>query len=113
MSEDSISNLLSETRTFPPSEGFARSANVDATIYEESSRDRIAFWEKQADRLDWFERWHTPLKWEPPFAEWFVGGKLNASYNCLDRHVLGGKGDRTALIFEGEPGDTRELTYAQ
>ncbi|MGA1670581.1 MAG: acetate--CoA ligase, partial [Candidatus Nanopelagicaceae bacterium] len=73
----------------------------------------IAFWEKQADRLDWFERCHTPLKWEPPLAEWFVGGKLNASYNCLDRHVLGGKGDRTALIFEGEPGDTRRLTYAQ
>lgn len=113
MSEDSISNLLSENRTFPPSEDFSRDANLQRNAYEEAARDRIGFWERQAERLDWFERWHTALKWDPPFAEWFVGGKLNASYNCLDRHVMAGKGSRTALIFEGEPGDTKTLTYSE
>jgi acetyl-CoA synthetase len=104
MSEDSISNLLSENRTFPPSEEFSIDANLQENAYEEAARDRIGFWERQAERLDWFERWHTALKWAPPFAEWFMGGKINASYNCLDRHVIAGKGSRTALIFEGEPG---------
>ena len=113
MSEDSISNLLSETRTFPPSEEFASHANVDEQIYDEASTNRVAFWEKQAKRLHWFQPWHTPLKWKPPFAEWFVGGKLNVSYNCLDRHVLAGNGDRTALIFEGEPGDSKRFTYGE
>jgi acetyl-CoA synthetase len=113
MSEDSISNLLSENRTFPPSEEFSRDANLQANAYEDAAHDRITFWERQAERLDWYERWHTALKWEPPFAEWFVGGKLNASYNCLDRHVNAGKGSRTALIFEGEPGDTKTLTYSE
>jgi acetyl-CoA synthetase len=113
MSNDSISNLLSENRTFAPSEEFARDANVKANAYKDAEIDRIGFWEEQAKRLDWFEPWHTPLIWKPPFAEWFVGGKINASYNCLDRHVLAGRGDRVALFFEGEPGDTRRLTYAE
>ena len=113
MSNDSISNLLSETRTFAPTPEFAEAANVKGSSYVEAAKDRLAFWERQAERLDWFERWKTPLIWEPPFAQWFVGGKINASYNCLDRHVIAGRGDRVAIYFEGEPGDTRTLTYSE
>jgi len=111
MSEESLSNLLSENRTFPPSASFIAQANVNNSSYEEAEKDQTAFWEEQARRLDWFEPWHTALKWEPPFAEWFIGGKINASYNCLDRHVLNGLSDRVALIFEGEPGDSKKITY--
>jgi acetyl-CoA synthetase len=110
---ESLSNLLSETRTFPPSKEFSDSANVKASIYDEAERDRLAFWEKQADRLYWFKKWDQVLDWQPPFAKWFLGGKLNASYNALDRHVLEGRGDRIAFYFEGEPGDTRTITYSQ
>ena len=113
MSNDSISNLLSETRTFAPTPEFAEAANVKGSSYEEAAKDRLAFWERQAEQLDWFERWKTALIWEPPFAQWFVGGKINASYNCLDRHVIAGRGDRIAIYFEGEPGDTRTLTYSE
>jgi acetyl-CoA synthetase len=113
MSNDSISNLLSETRTFAPTPEFAEAANVKGSSYVEAAKDRLAFWERQAERLDWFERWKTPLIWEPPFAQWFVGGKINASYNCLDRHVIAGRGERIAIYFEGEPGDTRTLTYSE
>jgi acetyl-CoA synthetase len=113
MSNDSISNLLSETRTFAPTPEFAEAANVKGSSYEEAAKDRLAFWERQAEHLDWFERWKTALIWEPPFAQWFVGGKINASYNCLDRHVIAGRGDRIAIYFEGEPGDTRTLTYSE
>jgi acetyl-CoA synthetase len=109
---ESLSNLLSENRTFPPSPEFARDANANADIYDVAERDRLAFWEKQASRLHWFKKWDKVLDWQPPFAKWFVGGKLNASYNALDRHVLEGRGDRVAFYFEGEPGDTRTLTYA-
>lgn len=113
MSNDSISNLLSETRTFPPSPEFAKAANIKENSYVEAAEDRLGFWERQAERLDWFERWKTPLIWKPPFAQWFVGGKINASYNCLDRHVLAGRGERVAIYFEGEPGDSRTLTYSE
>ncbi|MFM8964955.1 MAG: acetate--CoA ligase [Actinomycetota bacterium] len=108
---ESLSNLLSENRTFAPSPEFAKNANAKADIYDEAERDRLAFWEKQAARLHWFNKWDQVLDWQPPFAKWFVGGKLNASYNALDRHVLEGRGDRVAFYFEGEPGDTRTLTY--
>ncbi|MFM7624759.1 MAG: AMP-binding protein, partial [Actinomycetota bacterium] len=110
---ESLSNLLSETRTFPPSKEFSDSANVEASIYDEAERDRLAFWERQAERLHWFKKWDQVLDWQPPFAKWFVGGKLNASYNALDRHVLEGRGDRVAFYFEGEPGDSRTITYSQ
>ena len=109
---ESLSNLLSENRTFPPSKQFATNANAQPSMYEEAERDRLKFWEKQAERLHWFKKWDEVLDWQPPFAKWFIGGKLNASYNCLDRHVLEGRGDRIAFLFEGEPGDTRKLTYA-
>ncbi|MGA0851434.1 MAG: acetate--CoA ligase [Candidatus Nanopelagicaceae bacterium] len=110
---DSLSNLLSENRTFAPSAEFAAQANAKADLYEIAERDRLAFWEEQASNLHWHEKWNQVLDWQPPFAKWFVGGKLNASYNALDRHVLEGRGDRVAFLFEGEPGDTREITYAQ
>ena len=82
-----------------------------AAFYERASADRLAFWESWAEKLDWFERWHTVLEWEPPHAKWFVGGKLNVSHNCLDRHLDGPRRDKAALIWEGEPGDVREYTY--
>ncbi|MBU3693095.1 MAG: acetate--CoA ligase [Candidatus Nanopelagicaceae bacterium] len=110
---DSLSNLLSENRTFAPSPEFAAQANAKADLYEIAERDRLAFWEQQASNLYWHEKWNQVLDWQPPFAKWFVGGKLNASYNALDRHVLEGRGDRVAFLFEGEPGDTRKITYAQ
>jgi acetyl-CoA synthetase len=109
---ESLSNLLSENRTFPPTPEFAAAANAKPEIYEEAERDRLAFWEKQAGELHWFKKWDTVLDWKAPFAKWFVGGKLNASYNALDRHVIEGRGDRVAFYFEGEPGDTKVLTYA-
>ena len=109
---ESLSNLLSENRTFAPSAEFAKNANAQAGLYDEAERDRLAFWERQAEHLHWFKKWDTVLDWQPPFAKWFLGGKLNASYNALDRHVLEGRGDRVAFYFEGEPGDTRTLTYA-
>ena len=110
---ESLSNLLSENRTFAPTPEFAAQANAKSDMYEEAERDRLAFWEKQASALYWHQKWNQVLDWQPPFAKWFVGGKLNASYNALDRHVLEGRGDRVAFLFEGEPGDTRTITYAE
>ncbi len=104
--------LLTETRRFAPPEHFKEGAVVpDRGPYESASADRLAFWESWADKLDWFERWHTVLEWEPPHAKWFVGGKLNVSHNCLDRHLDGPRRNKAALIWEGEPGDVREYTY--
>ena len=112
---DTIESLLAEGRTFPPSESFKKDALVvDAEIYDEANVDYQGFWARQAgDLLDWYEEWDTILDWDLPFAKWFVGGKLNASYNCLDRHIESGHGDQVAYHWEGEPGDTRTITYAQ
>ncbi|EXG79283.1 acetate--CoA ligase [Cryptosporangium arvum] len=110
--EATLSNLLKEERTFPPSAEFAEQANVHADAYEKAQNDRISFWEEAANRLDWSEPWHTALEWNAPFAKWFVGGKLNVAYNCVDRHVEAGNGDRVAIHWEGEPGDTRTITYS-
>jgi len=109
-----IEDFLVEERTFPPPEGFKANALVSgAEIYDEAEADWQGFWAKQAaDLLTWDEEWHTILEWELPFAKWFVGGKLNVSANCLDRHVAAGKGDKVAYHWEGEPGDTRTITYA-
>ena len=109
---ESLSNLLSENRTFAPSKEFAEAANAKVDLYDQAEKDRLAFWEEQAGKLHWFKKWDTVLDWKAPFAKWFVGGKLNASYNALDRHVLEGRGDRVAFYFEGEPGDQKTLTYA-
>jgi acetyl-CoA synthetase len=110
---EALSNLGSENRTFAPSPEFAAQANVKSDIYQEADRDYLAFWEKQAENLYWHRKWDRVLDWQSPFAKWFVGGKLNASYNALDRHVLEGRGDRIAFLFEGEPGDSKQITYSQ
>ncbi len=110
---ESLENLASENRTFAPSAEFSAQANAQADIYSQASSDYLAFWDRQADALIWQERWDTTLEWNPPFAQWFVGGKINASVNALDRHVAEGHGGRIAFHFEGEPGDTRTISYAQ
>jgi acetyl-CoA synthetase len=108
-----IEDFLLEERTFPPSGDFKkRSLVTDTSLYDEANGDWQGFWAKQALALDWFKEWDTICEWNLPFSKWFVGGKLNASYNCLDRHVAAGKGDKVAIHWEGEPGDTRTLTYA-
>ena len=113
MSSESFENLSYEDRTFLPSQTFMDNANAKSDIYKEADTDRLAFWEKQANRLHWNQKWNQVVDWQLPFAKWFIGGKLNASYNCLDRHVLEGRGNRVAFHFEGEPGDTRTITYSQ
>lgn len=116
MSGDSgtFDDLLHENRRFPPSPEFQKAAVVkDAAVYERAAADPEGYWAEWAGELDWFQPWDAVLEWKAPDAKWFVGGKLNVSHNCLDRHVDAGRGDRTALIWEGEPGDTRTFTYAQ
>jgi acetyl-CoA synthetase len=113
MTNETLSNMLHEERRFEPPEALAADANLKAEAYDRANEDRLAFWAEQADRLTWDTRWDEVLDWSnPPFAKWFVGGKLNAAYNCLDRHVEAGHGDKVAYYFEGEPGDTRTITYA-
>jgi len=111
---DAIEVLLRENRTFSPSEAFVEQANLsDPGIYDRAKADPAAFWAEQAEALTWFKKWDQVLDWDnAPFARWFVGGKLNVAYNCLDRHVAAGNGDKIAFYWEGEPGDTRTLTYA-
>jgi acetyl-CoA synthetase len=112
-SQETLSNLLQETRSFPPPAELAAAANVKAEAYDEAAADRLGYWAKQAERLTWSKRWDEILDWSnPPFAKWFVGGELNAAYNCVDRHVEAGLGAKIAYHWEGEPGDTRALTYA-
>ncbi|MGE3277567.1 MAG: acetate--CoA ligase [Vicinamibacterales bacterium] len=107
-----IEALLREDRAFPPAEAFRREAHVsDPGIYERAAADPEAFWEGFAKELDWIEPWTTVLDWQPPDAKWFVGGKLNASVNCLDRHLATPRRNKAAIIWEGEPGDRRTLTY--
>lgn len=113
-SSPSLENLLHETRSFPPSEEFAAQANAKADLYEKASADRLGFWAERAREL---VTWKTPftetLDWSgAPVARWFADGTLNAAYNAVDRHVEAGNGDRVAIHFEGEPGDTRTVTYA-
>jgi acetyl-CoA synthetase len=108
-----LDNLLTESRTFPPSEEFAAQANATAQMYDDAAADREAFWAKQAEHLHWDTRWTQVLDWSnAPFAKWFIGGKLNVAYNAVDRHVEAGNGDRVAFHWEGEPGDSRTITYA-
>jgi acetyl-CoA synthetase len=112
--ETPLQALLQETRRFPPSPEFTAQANAsDAGIYAEAARDPEAFWARWAKELDWVEPWQEVLEWTPPHAKWFVGGKLNASYNCLDRHLTGARRDKAALVWEGEPGDRRVFTYLE
>jgi acetyl-CoA synthetase len=110
--EQALEALLNETRRFAPSSEFKSTANAaDPTIYERATADPESFWAEWARQLDWFEPWTAVLDWQPPQARWFVGGKLNAAYNCLDRHITSGRRNKAALIWEGEPGDERVYTY--
>ncbi len=113
-SSNAIDALQWENRRFPPSEAFKDQALVAGTfMYDEAAQDDVGFWARQAaDLIDWSTDWHTICEWDLPFAKWFVGGELNVSYNCLDRHVLAGRGDKVAFHWEGEPGDSRTVTYA-
>ncbi len=110
---DSIENLSQENRLFPPSPEFAAQANAKPDLYAHADKDRLAFWEEQARELTWDKPWDRVLEWNSPYAKWFTGGKINASANALDRHVAAGRGERIAFHFEGEPGDTRTITYSQ
>ena len=113
--QTNIDDLLLENRKFPPSAAFKKnSLAVGTHLYDQSAADDEGFWAQQAaDLIDWDQDWHTICEWNVPYAKWFVGGKLNVSYNCLDRHVLAGNGDKVAIHWEGEPGDTRTITYSE
>src|SRR5436190_19619637 len=107
-----FSDLLKEDRSFPPTAAFRQQANAkDERIYADAERDPEAFWAGFASELEWSQKWTRVLDWQPPNAKWFVGGKLNASVNCVDRHVRGPRRNKAAVIWEGEPGDRRTLTY--
>ena len=110
--DDPIQALLKEGRKFPPPKAFTKRAVVKSpSIYAEARRDPVRFWEKQAKTLRWMKPWKKGLEWKLPYAKWFIGGKLNVSDNCLDRHVEGARRNKAAIIWEGEPGDSRVLTY--
>ena len=112
--EHEIDNLTQESRHFAPDPAFAKNAIAQQSLYEEAAADRLGFWAKQARNLHWHKPFTQVLDWSnAPFAKWFYDGELNISYNCLDRHVEAGNGDRVAIYFEGEPGDTKEITYAE
>ncbi len=106
-----ITSLLSEQRRFPPPSSFAAQANATEMLYDEAAQDREGYWANQARALDWMEPWSRVLDWQPPHARWFVDGKLNAAANCVDRHLKGPRRNKAALVWEGEPGDRRVLTY--
>ncbi|MEC7924812.1 MAG: acetyl-coenzyme A synthetase N-terminal domain-containing protein, partial [Actinomycetota bacterium] len=109
MSDQTIEEFYVENRTFPPSQEFqSKALTADRVLYEEAEADYESFWARQArELLTWSKDFHTTLDWDLPYAKWFVGGELNISYNCLDRHVENGNGDKVAFHWEGEPGDTR------
>ena len=119
MSQDTIESILQEKRLFQPSAEFSQKAHIKSleeyqALYDKAKADPQAFWAELATQeLDWFQKWDAVLDWQPPFAKWFVNGKINISYNCLDRHLTTWRKNKAALIWEGEPGDSRTLTYAQ
>lgn len=119
MSQDTIESILQEKRLFQPPGEFSQKAHIKSleeyqALYDKAKADPQAFWAELATQeLDWFQKWDAVLDWQPPFAKWFVNGKINISYNCLDRHLTTWRKNKAALIWEGEPGDSRTLTYAQ
>src|SRR5258706_16144014 len=118
MAEPTIKSVSNEQRVFQPPAEFAARALINSraaydALYEQSMRDPEGFWAEQARALHWFEAPKKTLEWKPPFAKWFLGGKTNVAYNCLDRHLTGAARNKAALIWEGEPGEVRVLTYYQ
>ncbi|MGL5192874.1 MAG: AMP-binding protein, partial [Chroococcales cyanobacterium] len=119
MSESTIESILNEKRQFPPSAEFSKTARIKSleeyqALYDQAAANPEQFWEQLAEKeLHWFKKWDKVLDWQPPNAKWFVGGQMNISYNCLDRHLTTHRKNKAALIWEGEPGDSRTLTYAQ
>ena len=119
MAEANIESILQEKRLFPPSAEFSQNAHIKSAedyqrLYDKAKANPEAFWAELAEQeLDWFQKWDTVLDWQPPFAKWFVNGKINISYNCLDRHLTTANKNKAAIIWEGEPGDSRTITYAQ
>ncbi len=122
MSETTINpnleTILREHRVFPPPAEFAQKAHIKSLaeyqkMYQRSVRDPEGFWAEAARELHWFEPWQKVLDWNLPWAKWFVGGKLNLCYNCVDRHVAGGRANKTAILWEGEPGEVRKLTFRE
>lgn len=119
MSESTIESILQEKRLFPPTPEFSQNAQIKSLeeyqqLYEKAKADPQKFWAELAEtELHWFKKWDTVLDWQPPFAKWFDGGKINISYNCLDRHLTTWRRNKAALIWEGEPGDSKTFTYAQ
>jgi acetyl-CoA synthetase len=108
-----IDVLLQEHRKFEPDSAFRALANVSSPdVYAKANADVEKYWAEQASKLEWSIPWKQVLDWKPPHAQWFIGGKLNASVNCVDRHIKSGRRNKAALIFEGEPGDRRTLTWA-
>src|SRR5437667_4462060 len=111
-----ITSVLKETRTFPPPAEFAANAHIKSMaeyekLFQRARDDPDGFWAEQAESLAWVKRWDRVLEWNEPFAKWFVGGRLNVSANCLDRHVGGPRRNKAAIVWEGEPGERRVLTY--
>ncbi|MGB3760472.1 MAG: acetate--CoA ligase [Rivularia sp. (in: cyanobacteria)] len=119
MPEANIESILQEKRLFPPSAEFSQNAHIKSAedyqrLYDKAQANPEAFWAELAEKeLDWFQKWDTVLNWQPPFAKWFVNGKINISHNCLDRHLTTANKNKAAIIWEGEPGDSRTITYAQ
>ena len=116
--QGTISSVQNENRTFPPSKEFSEKAHIPSakkleSISKKAAKNPVEFWEKQAESLEWFRKWNSAYKWKHPIAEWFGGGKINISYNCLDRHLNTWRRNKAALIWEGEPdgGEIRTLTY--
>jgi len=115
-SQDNITSVLKERRVFKPKASFSKRAHVKSLrayqrMAKKAEKDPKAFWANEARALDWFKKWNKVLEWTPPFAKWFIGGKINVAYNCLDRHLNGWRKNKAAIIWEGEPGDQRMLTY--
>jgi acetyl-CoA synthetase len=112
MADKPIEVLLQERRSFPPPKSFKKAANMRTpALFTKARKDAKGFWAQAAKELDWFKPWKKVLEWDTPWAKWYIGGKLNASYNCIDRHLTNGRGNKAAIIWEGEPGDERVLTY--
>ena len=118
MTTTNIESVMHEARVFPPAKNFAEQAHVGSMeelerLRAEATADPEGFWARMAEELHWFKRWETVLDWNPPHAQWFAGGKINISYNCLDRHLASWRCNKAAIVWEGEPGDQRTLTYQQ